>query len=202
MKTVTRPTPADPAVGPPPTPASAAHAAEARRRRATVAQRLIDLAPAAAAALDWDALDQAPDWLGLPDAAFVILQSRVGALLYAPALRLWIDGPRLAAARVLLGAAVLDDLLAQPESAMPRGLANVPRIDAAAQVGPLLKAAGTAVLLAALPAGTLREAVCQALAPVLPSPMSHELAETLISRARALGQGSPTRVAEGAWSVA
>src|SRR5688572_11539352 len=68
-----------------------------RERRAAIAQRLIDLAPSAVDDIGWDALDQAPDWLALPDAAFLILQARLGALLHLPAMRLWIDGPRLAA---------------------------------------------------------------------------------------------------------
>ncbi|NRF67257.1 hypothetical protein HLB44_09705 [Aquincola sp. S2] len=161
-----------------------------RHRRATLAQRLMDLAPAAVEAVDWDALDRAPDWLALPDAAFLILQARLGALLHLPAMRLWIDGPRLVAARALLGEAVFGDLLLQPESAMPFGLTPLARIESAAQVGPRLRAAGVAVLLAALPQGALRDAVCRALAPVEPARMTPELAETLIVRARALGQGA------------
>lgn len=164
-------------------------AAALRHRRATLAQRLIDLAPSAVEAVDWDALDQAPDWLALPDASFLILQARLGALLHRPAMRLWIDGPRLVAVCALLGDSVFDDLLAQRDTVMPIGLAPLETIESAAQVGPRLRAAGVAVLLAALPPGTLRDAVCKALAPIEPSRMSAELAETLIARARALGQG-------------
>jgi hypothetical protein len=158
-----------------------------RERRAAVAQRLLDLAPAAVDAIDWDTLDRAPDWLALPDASFLILQARLGALLHLPAMRLWIDGPRLAATRVLLGEAVLDDLMSHPESAMPFGLTQCVRIESATQVGPALRASGVSVLLAALPRGPLRDALCRGLAPVEPSRMTPELAETLILRARLMG---------------
>lgn len=175
-----------------------AAAADKRRRRAAVAQRLVDLAPAAVSVIDWDALDGAPEWLSLPEAAQLILQARIGALLYAPELRLWIDGPRLAAARGLLGDAVLDDLLMQPEAAMPRGLLRCPRIDHAGEVAPKLHGAGLAVLLAALPRGLLREIVVAATGAEAPSSMTQDLAATLITRARALGQGGSPRVAEAA----
>jgi hypothetical protein len=141
-----------------------------RERRAAIAQRLLDLAPGAIDAIDWDTLDRAPDWLALPDASFLILQARLGALLHLPAMRLWIDGPRLAATRVLLGEAVLDDLMSHPESAMPFGLTQCVRIESATQVGPALRASGVSVLLA-----------------VEPSRMTPELAETLILRARLMG---------------
>jgi hypothetical protein len=170
-------------------PASSARLSPAalRERRAAIAQRLLDLAPGAIDAIDWDALDRAPDWLALPDASFLILQARLGALLHLPAMRLWIDGPRLAATRVLLGEAVLDDLMSHPESAMPFGLTPCARIESATQVGPALRACGASVLLAALPRGPLRDALCRGLAPVEPSRMSPELAETLIVRARHMG---------------
>ena len=170
-----------------PAAASKRPSASQRERRAAVAQRLLDLAPREVAAIDWDALDAAPDWLALPDASFLILQARLGAMLHLPAMRLWIDGPRLAAARVLLGEAVIDDLMAHPESAMPFGLTACAPIASAAQVGPSLRAAGVSVLLAALPRGPLRDALCRGLAPVEPSRMSPELAQSLIARARLLG---------------
>ncbi|HSW05252.1 hypothetical protein [Aquabacterium sp.] len=166
-----------------------AAASEQRRHRAAVAQRLVDLAPAAVDVLDWDALDQAPAWLSLPEAAQLILQARIGALLYAPELRLWIDGPRLAAARALLGDAVLDDLLTQPEAAMPRGLVRSPRIDHAGEVAAQLRSAGLAVLLAAMPPGLLRAIVIAATGATAASAMSAALAASLIARGRALGQG-------------
>ena len=200
MQTMTMPAAVAPAAPPAAATAGAAAAvrlspAALRERRAAVSQRLIDLAPHAAEAIDWDTLDRAPDWLALPDASFLILQARLGALLHLPALRLWIDGPRLAATRVLLGEAVLDDLLSHPESAMPFGLTPCAPIESAARVGPALRAAGTSVLLAALPRGALRDVLCEALcrgpAPVEPSRMAPELAETLILRARLMGGPRP-----------
>ena len=183
MTTMTLPAAAEtPAAAPAKRPTAAQ-----RERRAAIAQRLIDLAPRDVEAIDWDALDAAPDWLALPDASFLILQARLGALLHLPAMRLWIDGPRLAATRVLLGEAVLDDLMSHPESAMPFGLTPCARIESATQVGPALRATGVSVLLAALPRGPLRDALCRGLAPVEPSRMTPELAETLIVRARLMG---------------
>lgn len=162
-------------------------AALRRRRRADVALRLLEMAPEACASLRWDDLDQAPEWLALPDAAWLRLQARIGALLYARSLRLWIDGPRLAAARALLGAAVLDELLAMPDDALPRGLAGCPPIEAGSHVGPRFKVAGAAVLIAALPPSPLRVALATGLAPAGNSAISAELAESLIARAQALG---------------
>lgn len=171
-------------------------AARVRRHRAAVARRLIERAPDAVTALDWEACERAPAWLALDDDALASFQCRVGAVLCARALRLWIDGPRLAAARTILGETFLAQLLAQPDSAsIPLGLIGAPRIDSAAQVGPALQAAGASVLLASLAHGPLRQAVGVMLAPAAPSTMTHELADTLVARAHALGQGVPARAA-------
>jgi hypothetical protein len=157
-----------------------------RRHRAAVARRVAG--HEAAAALEWDALDRAPGWLALPDPEFATFQRRVGAVLQGRALRLWIDGPRIAAARAALGAPFLAKLLAQPDSvSIPVGLVSVPPIDRAEQVAPMLHAAGAAVLLASLPHGPLRRAAAEALAPATASPMAHELAAALVERARMLG---------------
>src|SRR5207244_226909 len=72
---------------------------ERRARRAMIAHRLMAKAADAAAVLDWETLDRAPGWLGLPEGALALCARRIGAVLCAPALRLWIDGPRIAAAR-------------------------------------------------------------------------------------------------------
>lgn len=158
-----------------------------RARRARVASLLVARAPEAVAALDWPALDRAPDWLALDVDALAAFQRQVGAVLCARAMRLWIDGPRLAAARELLGTPFLAALLAEPDlAAVPMGLVPVPRIDAAAQVGPALQAAGGSVLLAAMPHGPLRTAAGAALAPVVASSMAHELAESIVAQAKAL----------------
>jgi len=144
-------------------------------------------APAAAADLDWDALDAAPDWLAWPEAQALALQYRVGALLCAPTIRLWIDAPRLAAAARVVGAEYLQALLSLPDQqVLPRDLADCPRIDRPEQVAPLLRAAGAAVMLAALPAGPLRRAVASTLAPITASPMAGALAESLVARAQRL----------------
>lgn len=157
-------------------------ASNTRRHRAAVAERLAG--HEAAAALDWDTLDRAPAWLALADAEFAAFQRRVGAVLQARALRLWIDGPRIAAARAALGAPFLARLLAQPDSvSIPVGLVGLPPIERAQQVAPLLQAAGAGVLLASLPHGPLRRAVTEALAPASASPMAHELAAALVERA-------------------
>ena len=191
--TTAQPTSAAAAAQPPLAPAAPRSATaprdqrERRERRAALAQRLIDLAPRAVEAIDWDALDQAPDWLGLPEASLLILQARLGALLHLPAMRLWIDGPRLAATRALLGEAVLDELLSHVEPAPPVAATPPAPIESAAQVGPSLRAAGVSVLLAALPPGALRDALARGLAPVRPAPLSCQQADALIVRARRMG---------------
>lgn len=158
-----------------------------RARRARIASLLVARAHEAVAALDWEALDRAPDWLALGDVELAALQRRIGAVLYARAIRLWIDGPRLAAARDLLGAKFLAALLGQPDAAsIPLGLVGAPGIASAAEVASALQSAGASVLLAAMPHGALRNAAAEVLAPVTASAMSHELAESLIAQAAAL----------------
>lgn len=164
-----------------------------RLHRAAVAQRLLASAPRAAASLDWDALGRAPAWLALSETEFHTFQCRVGAVLHGRALRLWIDRGRLAAAQAALGAPFLRRLLAEPESAsIPIGLVACAEIEQPAQVEPVLRQAGAAVLLAGLPDGLLRAALGAALAPVTASPMAAELALTLIARTEALAASSPT----------
>lgn len=177
-----------------PAVAPAAAAAERRAHRARVARRLVRCAPAAVAALDWDALERAPDWLALSDVELATLQARIGAVLCAGVLRLWIDGARLAAAREVLGEAYLAALLAEPEAAaIATGLVALPRIDSAAAVGPALQAAGSSVLLAALPHGPLRQAVGAVFTAAVASPMTHELAASLVARAYALAHRAASR---------
>ncbi len=157
-----------------------------RRHRAAVARRLAG--QPAAAALDWDGLGRAPGWLALAEDEFTGFQRRVGAVFQARAIRLWIDGPRIAAARSALGERFLARLLALPDAvSIPMELVNQPRPESAAQVGPLLQACGASVLLASLPHGTLRRAAAALLAPAAPSAMAPELAATLVERAGALG---------------
>lgn len=170
--------------------ASAASTTTRRGMRAAVAQRLLAKASAAVEPLDWDALDAAPAWLALPEAELATLQCRVGAVLCAPALSLWIDGPRLSAARAALGETFLAALLAQPASAsIPTDLVASPRIDSAALAGLQLRSAGAAVLLASLPHGALRRAAAIALAPGASSTLSQGLAQSLVAQAQALAVG-------------
>jgi len=182
--------PADGATAASGTPAALAQAAGARERRrlrALTAERVLAHAPEAAAELDWDVLDAAPDWLAWPEAEALRFQCQVGALQCAPAIRLWIDAPRLAAARSLLGGPVLQALLDLPDSPLlPHDRVLCPRIDSAGQVAPMLRAAGAAVLLSALPPGPLRRAVEAAMAPTRASNMAPVLAQSLIERTRAL----------------
>ncbi len=159
--------------------------AQLRGHRAAVARRLA--AHDAAAALDWDQLGRAPAWLALPDAEAATLQRRVGAVFQARAIRLWIDGPRIAAARAALGEGFLARLLALPDAvSIPMELVSVPRAESAAQVAPRLQATGAAVLLASLAHGALRRAAAALLAPAVASAMAPDLAASLVERALAL----------------
>jgi hypothetical protein len=83
---------------------------------------------------------------------------------------------------------VLDDLLTQPDAALPQGLAQCPRIDHAGDVAPMLRSAGLAVLLAALPEGLLRRIMLAATGAVAAPSMTTDLAASLTARGRALGQ--------------
>jgi hypothetical protein len=167
---------------------AAAQARDRRQRRAATAQRLLSGAPDAVAALDWDSLDSGPAWLALPEAALATFQRRVGAVLCAPTLRLWIDGPRLGAARVALGESFLQALLARRDwPALPRDVVAQPRIDVAEQVGVLLQVAGAAVLLASLSQGPLRRVVSAAMTPrVASAAMAPDVAQTVVALTQTL----------------
>ena len=156
-----------------------------RRQRAAIARRVLDKAPGAASALDWAMLGVAPEWLALPEPALALLARRVGAVLCAPAVKLWIDGPRIAAARAALGDAFLQALLAERDvpAIEPAGR---PRLDAAEQVAALLQATGAGVLLASLAPGALQRAASDVLGPAVTLAMPPALAHTLIARAQAL----------------
>jgi len=162
-------------------------ARERRRRRAAIAQRLRQRASEAVGTLDWDALDDAPAWLALPEDELTRFECQVGALLCAPLLRLWIDGARLNAARSAVGAPFLQALRALPSAQiLPGNVAPSPRIDHAEQVAPQLRAAGVSVLLASMPPGPLRLVVGSALAPATPAQMAGPLAQSLIARVQTL----------------
>jgi hypothetical protein len=170
---------------------------ERRRRRGAVARRLLASGADAISAIDWEMLDAAPHWLALPDGKLATLQRQVGALVYAPEIRLWIDGPRLAAARAALGETFLQALLAQHDLlSFPLDAGARPRIDTAAKVPTHLQVVGAAVLLASLPQGPLRHVVSTAMAPTAAAPLTTEMAQVLVARAQSLAaQSGPAPLA-------
>lgn len=161
-----------------------------REHRARVAERLSRGAPVAAATLGWDALQAAPEWLGWPDDALALWQRRVGATFCAPALRRWIDTPRVQALRAAVGDAFYRTLLRADDpvrAALPIGLPDWPRTGAEADgVAALLRSCGAAVLVCTLPHGALRHAVSQALAPLAELMMPAAHAQALAERTVAL----------------
>lgn len=171
---------------------------ERRRHRAAVAQRLLSKAGDAVAGVDWDTLDRAPEWLALAEPQLAAVMRQVGAVVCAPQIRLWIDGPRVAAVRGALGEAFLRALAAQRDlPSLPADIAPQARIDKAEQVAAQLQSSGAAVLLAALPDGPLRRAATAALSSAA-APMTGELAQSLIQRARALSAQGAAAPATGA----
>jgi hypothetical protein len=167
-------------------------AAERRRQRAVIAQRLRQRAADAVGTLDWDALDAAPTWLAQSDDELTRFQCQVGAMLCAPSLRLWIDGARLNAVRAAVGAPFLQALRALPPTqVLPNNVAPSPRIDTAEQVAPALRGAGASVLLASMLPGPLRLVVGTALAPATPAQMAGPLAQSLIARVLSLRGTTP-----------
>jgi hypothetical protein len=185
-------------------PGQATRPAAVRRRRAVIARRLQAGAPAIAVRLDWKALDAAPGWLTLPAPDLMRFARRIGAVRGIPSIRLWIDAPRVGAAKEAIGARFLQSLLALPESRMPlpQDMAQEPEMDTADQVSPVLQATGLAVLLASLPAGDLRDTGAAIWAPARPADMPTPVAQMLVSRVRALsvnadasaaGDARPTR---------
>lgn len=165
---------------------------ERRRRRSAIAARLLASGADAMSAIDWEMLESAPAWLALPDAKLATLQRQIGALLYAPEIRLWIDGARLNAARTVLGDTFLKTLLAQRDlHAFPQDTGTRPRIDTAEHVPTHLQVAGASVLLASIPQGPLRRAVATAMAPTAAMAMACEMAQALVTRVQSLAtQGS------------
>lgn len=160
---------------------------ERRRRRSAIATRLLASGADAISAIDWEMLDTAPSWLGLPDARLATLQRQIGAALYLSEIRLWIDGARLKAARAVLGETFLQTLLAQRDlHAFPQDTGKRPRIDTADHVPTHLQVAGASVLLASITQGPLRRAVATAMAPTTAVPMACEIAQSLVARVQTL----------------
>jgi hypothetical protein len=164
-------------------------AAARRAQRAALARRFLQGAPAAATALDWAALTQAPPWLSLSEPTLGLLARRVGSVLAAPALRLWIAAPRVAAACAALGEDWWHALQAHPHwPALPEGAVTWP-LDARTDPGGVastLQQAGAAVLLSTLPHGATRHAASQLLVPVAALVMPIDQAQALLSTALAL----------------
>ena len=158
-------------------------AAWRRRHRADVARQLMAEVPQAARALDWPTLAEAPAWLTLSRNAQRLFARRVGSVLAAPALRLWIAAPQIAAAQAARGEDWWKALMARPDwpalppqlSPWPEGAATDP-----AGVAAVLHEAGAAVLLATLPHGALRHAASQLLSPAAALLMPRAAAEALL----------------------
>jgi hypothetical protein len=143
-------------------PQAVLEAAARRAHRAAVARTL-------EGGLDWAAFDQAPPWLALDGASLRMLQRRVGSVLLAPALRLWIAAAKVKAAREAVGHAwwwrLLDHRPWPDWSSEVAQWGDWPTEAAtsADAVAEVLDDAGAAVLLATLPHGALRHAASQAL---------------------------------------
>jgi len=166
---------------------------ERRRRRSAIASRLLASGADAISAIDWEMFETAPAWLALPDARLATLQRQIGALLYLPEIRLWIDGARLKAARAVLGEAFLQTLLGQRDlHGFPQDTGKRPRIDTADHVPTHLQVAGASVLLASIAQGPLRRAVSAAMAPTTAVPMACEMAQSLVARVQALAAQGAT----------
>lgn len=170
--------------------AASSAGATARAQRAALARELLHKAPQAAAALDWETLSQAPGWLALPETERAHFSRRVGSVMLAPALRLWISAPRVAAAREAVGADWWAALQSHNEwPALPAGMATWPDGGDAANVGELLRMAGASVLQALLPHGALRHAAAALLAPAAPFVMPAQQAQAVVQATWALAQG-------------
>ena len=177
-----------------------AHASTRRLHCAAVAAQVLQDAPGAAPALGWAELGAAPPWLALDRQARDVLATRVGAVLYAPALRLWISAPAVAAAREAVGDAWWQALMSHrswpelPDEA-PHSLGPVQQQLGAAALARLFREAGAAVLLSTLPHGALRHAASELLAPVgayvMPSVQAQALLDLALSLV-ALPRGSRT----------
>jgi hypothetical protein len=132
-----------------------------------------------APSLDWAVFDQAPPWLALDGASLCMLRRRVGSVLLAPALRLWIAAAKVNAAREAVGHAWWWRLLDhRPWPDWSSELAQwgdwpAEAATSADAVAEVLDDAGAAVLLATLPHGALRHAASLALgSSAMTTPMS------------------------------
>lgn len=167
---------------------SANFGVERHRRRGAIAARLLDAAPDAAAALDWDALDRGPAWLAVPDTELALEQRRIGAVLHTAAIRLLIDRRKLAAARTAVGDAFLRALFADSAGPDVARQATI-GVDRVSDVAEWLRQAGAAVQAAAICDGPLGHAAAIALCGRADGAlqMPAEAARGLIEHARRIG---------------
>ena len=156
---------------------------EQRRLMAACASRILDAGDDLCQRLSWQTLSHCPDWLGLPDSIFASLQRRLGAIVYASQIRLWIDQPRLAAARDAVGAPWLHRLCSQREI-VPLPMQGFDRepIDHAGQVVGALSRAGAALLTANIAPGPLHEAFAAALGVKADIQINPDLVNAMIKR--------------------
>ena len=176
-------------------PGGESPAAQQRHQRAAVARRLLAEAAPLARNLDWAALDQAPPWMALSTGGLALFTRRVGSVLAAPALRLWIAAPQITAARAAVGSAWWQALMARADwPPLPPQVQTWPdgaTVDADG-VARVLHEAGAAVLLATLPHGALRHVASQLLAPVaaflMPGPAAQALLQTALQLQRGLAE--------------
>ena len=174
---------------------------ERHRRRGAIAARLLDAAPDAAAALNWDALDRGPAWLAAPDMDLALEQRRLGAALNTAAIRLWIDRRKLAAARTAVGDAFLRALLADfsvPEAARHGVVENSATTgDGCSDVAEWLRRCGAAVQAAAISDTPLGQAGAIALCGRSGAlQLSADAARGLIEHASRIG-ANPVSAANG-----
>ena len=150
---------------------------------AASASRMLDAGDELCLHLDWQALSQCPDWLGLPDPVFASLQRRLGAIVYAAQIRLWIDQPRLRAARQAVGAPWLHRLCSQRAIVpLPMEGFELEPIEKADQVVGALSRAGVALLAANIAPGALHDTFVAALGVKSEIEINPELVNTMIRR--------------------
>jgi len=156
---------------------------EQRRLMAASASRMLDAGDELCLHLDWYTLSQCPDWLGLPDPVFASLQRRLGAIVYAAQIRLWIDQPRLSAARQAVGAPWLHRLCSQ-RAILPLPMEGFESesIDKPEQVVGALSRAGAALLAANIAPGALHDAFVAALGVKAEIEINPDLVKTMIQR--------------------
>ncbi len=165
-----------------PVPEQFAGIRQRRGQRAQAAGLLASLKPPAESAqpLDWALLLEVPEWCDWPPSRREHLVLIAGALFAAPAMRLWIEARRIAAARSIIGADAFDRVMAH--ESLPHA---APELPAEEDIRALLQAAGAGVLLGGLSHDGLRNS----LAPLLPTSagaLPHTVAAALTADALAL----------------